>query len=169
MCLRCFLYICYLSCMKRDVIPSKYLILHFPSQVAMFMCVYLICGFKIQSGRERQPHALFVAVYVGEDQSEEPDFTYIPETHQIASSSSSANTLESSLMLLQESLESGAALAQFEVLHLLQDNIYSALVTDFTQMKAISSFQCYCVINFVLIQNIETIFVSTSVKMIYSL
>lgn len=55
------------------------------------------------------------AVYVGEDTADEPDFTYIPETHQIASSSSSANTLESSLLLLQEGLESGAAIAQFEV------------------------------------------------------
>ena len=54
-------------------------------------------------------------VYVGEDAADEPDFTYIPETHQIASSSSSANTLDSSLLLLQEGLESGAAIAQFEV------------------------------------------------------
>ena len=53
-------------------------------------------------------------VYVSEDTTEEPDFTYIPDTHQIASSSS-ANTLQSSLMLLGESLESGAAIAQFEV------------------------------------------------------
>lgn len=47
--------------------------------------------------------------------ADEPDLTYIPETHQIASSSSSANTLESSLLLLQEGLDSGAAIAQFEV------------------------------------------------------
>lgn len=60
-------------------------------------------------------YSLCKTVQIGEDPTDEPDFSYIPETHQIASSSSSANSLESSLMLLQESLESGAAIAQFEV------------------------------------------------------
>lgn len=55
-----------------------------------------------------------VSVYLGEDTVEEPEFMYIPETHQITSSAG-GNVLEDSLMLLQEGLESGAALAQFEV------------------------------------------------------
>eukprot|EP00106_Octopus_bimaculoides_P003360 XP_014770802.1 PREDICTED: tyrosine-protein phosphatase non-receptor type 4-like isoform X3 [Octopus bimaculoides] len=56
-------------------------------------------------------------VYVSEDNAEEPDLMYIPETHQIASTMSGANTLQASMMLLQESLESGAAMAQFEQLY----------------------------------------------------
>ena len=56
----------------------------------------------------------FFSVYVGEDQIEEPAFDYLPETHQITTPGG-ANALEASLLLLQESLESGAALAQFEV------------------------------------------------------
>lgn len=56
-----------------------------------------------------------ITVYVGEEQVEEPDFVYIPESHQITSSATGANALDASLMLLQESLESGAALAQFDV------------------------------------------------------
>jgi len=47
--------------------------------------------------------------------AEEPEFGYIPESHQITTSAGGANALEASLVLLQESLESGAALAQFEV------------------------------------------------------
>ncbi|XP_046328010.1 tyrosine-protein phosphatase non-receptor type 4-like isoform X14 [Haliotis rufescens] len=90
---------------------------HTHEQVVMF----------IKASRETHSGELVLVVrpnvYVGEDQSEEPDFTYIPETHQIASSSSSANTLESSLMLLQESLESGAALAQFEQLYRKKPNM----------------------------------------------
>ena len=45
---------------------------------------------------------------------DEPDLVYDPDTHQI-SSASGANALEVSLKVLEESLESGAALAQFEV------------------------------------------------------
>ncbi|CAE1298319.1 PTPN4 [Acanthosepion pharaonis] len=56
-------------------------------------------------------------VYVSEDSTEEPDLMYIPETHQITSTMSGANTLQASMMLLQESLESGAAMAQFEQLY----------------------------------------------------
>lgn len=63
----------------------------------------------------RNTFKLSLIAHISEDQADEPDFSYTPETHQIASSSSSANTLDSSLMLLQESLESGAAIAQFEV------------------------------------------------------
>ena len=46
---------------------------------------------------------------------DEPDLVYDPDTHQI-SSASGANALEVSLKVLEESLESGAALAQFEVI-----------------------------------------------------
>ncbi|XP_025096185.1 tyrosine-protein phosphatase non-receptor type 4-like isoform X2 [Pomacea canaliculata] len=84
---------------------------HTHEQVVMF----------IKASRETHSGELVLIVrpnvYVGEDTADEPDFTYIPETHQIASSSSSANTLESSLLLLQEGLESGAAIAQFEQLY----------------------------------------------------
>ncbi|GFO25800.1 tyrosine-protein phosphatase non-receptor type 4 [Plakobranchus ocellatus] len=83
---------------------------HTHEQVVMF----------IKASRETHSGELALVVrpnvYVSEEQVEEPDFTYIPDTHQIASSSS-ANTLQSSLMLLQESLESGAAIAQFEQLY----------------------------------------------------
>nr|KAG5708397.1 hypothetical protein BaRGS_034428 [Batillaria attramentaria] len=82
---------------------------HTHEQVVMF----------IKASRETHSGELVLIVrpnvYVGEDTADEPDFTYIPETHQIASSSSNANTLESSLLLLQEGLESGAAIAQFEM------------------------------------------------------
>lgn len=41
---------------------------------------------------------------------------YLPENYQIiAPQGTGTNALEASLMLLQESLDSGAALAQFEV------------------------------------------------------
>ncbi|XP_076460431.1 tyrosine-protein phosphatase non-receptor type 4-like isoform X3 [Babylonia areolata] len=84
---------------------------HTHEQVVMF----------IKASRETHSGELVLIVrpnvYMGEDTGDEPDFTYIPETHQIASSSSSANTLESSLVLLQEGLESGAAIAQFEQLY----------------------------------------------------
>lgn len=56
------------------------------------------------------------SVYVGEEQADQdPDLVYIPDSHQITGSLTGANALENSLMLLQESLESGAALAQFDV------------------------------------------------------
>ena len=61
-----------------------------------------------------------LAVYVGDGIGEEPEFSYVPETHQIASSASDANTLGPSLLLLQEALESGAAIAQFEVVSWLE-------------------------------------------------
>ena len=53
-------------------------------------------------------------MYSGDDNMDEPDLVYDPDTHQI-SSASGANALEVSLKVLEESLESGAALAQFEV------------------------------------------------------
>ncbi|KAL8615564.1 hypothetical protein ACOMHN_016141 [Nucella lapillus] len=85
---------------------------HTHEQVVMF----------IKASRETHSGELVLIarpnVYVGgEDTGEEPDFTYIPETHQIDSSSTSPNTLHSSLLLLGEGLESGAAIAQFEQLY----------------------------------------------------
>ncbi|KAH3719339.1 hypothetical protein DPMN_062171 [Dreissena polymorpha] len=47
----------------------------------------------------------------------EPDLVYVPETCMITAPSSGGNALESSLHLLEETLESGAALAQFEQLY----------------------------------------------------
>ena len=65
----------------------------------------------------RQPYdSVFVLVYIGEDTPEEPDFQYIPDTHHIASTlPPGGNPLDGSMLLLTEGLESGAALAQFEV------------------------------------------------------
>ena len=58
----------------------------------------------------------FLAVYIGEDTPDEPDFQYIPDTHHIASTlPPGGDQLEGSILLLTEGLESGAALAQFEV------------------------------------------------------
>ena len=55
-------------------------------------------------------------MYVGEEQTEEEPFLeYLPEHYQIIAPKTGTNGLEASLMLLQESLDSGAALAQFEV------------------------------------------------------
>ncbi|XP_050418197.1 tyrosine-protein phosphatase non-receptor type 4 isoform X4 [Patella vulgata] len=89
---------------------------HTHEQVVMF----------IKASRETHSGELVLIVrpnvYVGEDASEEPDFSYTPETHTIASSNNS-NTLQSSLLLLQESLESGAALAQFEQLYRKKPNM----------------------------------------------
>ncbi|XP_076468051.1 tyrosine-protein phosphatase non-receptor type 4-like isoform X7 [Babylonia areolata] len=83
---------------------------HTHEQVVMF----------IKASRETHSGELVLIVrpnvYVGEEPSDEPEYTYIPETHQIASTSS-ANSLDASLMLLQEGLESGAAIAQFEQLY----------------------------------------------------
>ena len=56
-----------------------------------------------------------VSVYIGDEPVEEPDFQYIPDTHHISSSVPHGDALAGSLMLLQEGLESGAVLAQFEV------------------------------------------------------
>ncbi|GAB1603054.1 tyrosine-protein phosphatase non-receptor type 4-like isoform X2 [Argonauta hians] len=84
---------------------------HTHEQVVMF----------IKASRETHSGELVLIirpnVYVSEDNTEEPDLMYIPETHQIASTMSGANTLQASMMLLQESLESGAAMAQFEQLY----------------------------------------------------
>ncbi len=59
-------------------------------------------------------------MYSGEDNIEEPDLVYDPDTHQISSSAGGgANALDLSLQLLEESLNSGAALAQFEVITII--------------------------------------------------
>ncbi|CAH1788374.1 unnamed protein product, partial [Owenia fusiformis] len=75
----------------------------------------------IRASRETHSGELVLVVrpnvYVGEDQPEEPEFQYVPETHHISTVGPQGNILSDSLMLLQESLESGAALAQFEQLY----------------------------------------------------
>ena len=56
------------------------------------------------------------AVYIGEDAPDEPDLQYIPDTHHITTTlPPGGDALAASLLLLEESLQSGAALAQFEV------------------------------------------------------
>ncbi|XP_013395604.1 tyrosine-protein phosphatase non-receptor type 4 isoform X4 [Lingula anatina] len=55
-------------------------------------------------------------VYVGDDPVEEPEFQYIPDTHHI-STTTHGDVLAESLLLLQEGIESGAAVAQFEQLY----------------------------------------------------
>ncbi|KAK3108379.1 hypothetical protein FSP39_006663 [Pinctada imbricata] len=83
---------------------------HTHEQVVMF----------IRASRETHSGELVLIVrpnvYVGEDPMEEPAFSYDPESLQITTPGG-ANALEASLLLLQESLESGAALAQFEQLY----------------------------------------------------
>jgi len=59
---------------------------------------------------------LFVAAYMTDDASDgQPEeFTYDPDSYAITNSGG-VNALDNSLRSLEESLESGAALAQFEV------------------------------------------------------
>ncbi|XP_069110904.1 tyrosine-protein phosphatase non-receptor type 4-like isoform X1 [Argopecten irradians] len=82
---------------------------HTHEQVVMF----------IRASRETHSGELVLIVrpnvYVSEDTPEEY-FEYLPENHMITTTAG-ANALEASLLLLQESLESGAALAQFEQLY----------------------------------------------------
>lgn len=90
----------------RDVSQHKH------EQVVMF----------IKASRETHSGELEVVVrpnvYIGEEQGEEPDFQYIPDTQQICNSlPQGSDPLGGSLMLLQDSLDSGAALAQFEQLY----------------------------------------------------
>ncbi|KAK3587914.1 hypothetical protein CHS0354_014428 [Potamilus streckersoni] len=84
---------------------------HTHEQVVMF----------IKASRETHSMELVLVVrpnvYTSEDPAEEPEFNYMPETHQITGSANGATNLELSLALLQESLDSGAALAQFEQLY----------------------------------------------------
>ncbi|XP_056007257.1 tyrosine-protein phosphatase non-receptor type 4-like isoform X3 [Ostrea edulis] len=86
---------------------------HTHEQVVMF----------IRASRETHSGELVLIVrpnvYVGEEgPPEEPNLEYLPENYQIiAPQGTGTNALEASLMLLQESLDSGAALAQFEQLY----------------------------------------------------
>nr|XP_022305449.1 tyrosine-protein phosphatase non-receptor type 4-like isoform X9 [Crassostrea virginica] len=85
---------------------------HTHEQVVMF----------IRASRETHSGELVLIVrpnvYVGEEQAEEEPFLeYLPEHYQIIAPKTGTNGLEASLMLLQESLDSGAALAQFEQLY----------------------------------------------------
>lgn len=67
-------------------------------------------------------------MYVGEEAQEEPNLEYLPDNYQIiAPQGTGTNALEASLMLLQESLDSGAALAQFEVVSPAPLVLYIAL------------------------------------------
>ncbi|XP_033762686.1 tyrosine-protein phosphatase non-receptor type 4-like isoform X2 [Pecten maximus] len=83
---------------------------HTHEQVVMF----------IRASRETHSGELVLIVrpnvYVSEDTPEEHYFEYLPESHVITTTAG-ANALEASLVLLQESLEGGAALAQFEQLY----------------------------------------------------
>ncbi|XP_074659183.1 tyrosine-protein phosphatase non-receptor type 4-like isoform X2 [Tubulanus polymorphus] len=84
---------------------------HTHEQVVMF----------IRASRENHSGELELIVrpnvYYGEDPSEEPDFQYIPDTHHISSTVPQGDMLSGSLMLLQEALENGAALGQFDQLY----------------------------------------------------
>ncbi|XP_061186056.1 tyrosine-protein phosphatase non-receptor type 4-like isoform X1 [Saccostrea echinata] len=86
---------------------------HTHEQVVMF----------IRASRETHSGELVLIVrpnvYVGEEAQEEPNLEYLPENYQIIApgAGTGTNALEASLMLLQESLDSGAALAQFEQLY----------------------------------------------------
>ena len=57
------------------------------------------------------------SVYIGDETADnEPDFQYTPDTYHISTTlPPGGDPLSGSLTLLQEGLESGAALAQFEV------------------------------------------------------
>jgi tyrosine-protein phosphatase non-receptor type 4 len=55
-------------------------------------------------------------VYLGEE-VEEPEFQYVPETPHISPLVPGTQALAQSMLLLEESLESGAVLGQFEQLY----------------------------------------------------
>ncbi|KAK2151211.1 hypothetical protein LSH36_372g03009 [Paralvinella palmiformis] len=86
---------------------------HTHEQVVMF----------IKASRETHSGELVLivrpnAVYIGEDTPDEPDFQYIPDTHHITTTlPPGGDPLAASLLLLEESLQSGAALAQFEQMY----------------------------------------------------
>ncbi|XP_070565918.1 tyrosine-protein phosphatase non-receptor type 4-like isoform X4 [Ptychodera flava] len=73
----------------------------------------------IRSKRETKTGDLVLTVrpnvYVG-DEEEEPAFQYIPDTPTIANRVPESDILRESILLLKESLESGAGLAQFDQL-----------------------------------------------------
>ncbi|XP_040569393.2 LOW QUALITY PROTEIN: tyrosine-protein phosphatase non-receptor type 4-like [Lepeophtheirus salmonis] len=61
-------------------------------------------------------------VYIGED-VEEPEFQYVPETPRIVSAPPGTQALSQSMLLLEESLESGAINGQFEQLYRRNPNL----------------------------------------------
>lgn len=74
----------------------------------------------IRASRDRHPAELLLTVrpnvYVGED-IEEPDFQYIPDVPHVSSKVPRSDVLAESMLLLNEGLESGAVIAQFEQLY----------------------------------------------------
>ena len=63
------------------------------------------------------PLRVLCSVYIGDETADqEPDFQYTPDTYHISTTlPPGGDPLGGSLSLLQEGLDSGAALAQFEV------------------------------------------------------
>lgn len=56
-------------------------------------------------------------VYIGDDLPSEPEFQYVPDAHQVSALLPPGHDpLAGSMLVLRESVESGAALAQFEQL-----------------------------------------------------
>ena len=66
--------------------------------------------------------AYFQNVYLGEE-VEEPEFQYVPETPHISPLVPGTQALAQSMLLLEESIESGAVLGQFEQLYRRNSNL----------------------------------------------
>ena len=64
----------------------------------------------------------FQNVYLGEE-VEEPEFQYVPETPHISPMVPGTQALAQSMLLLEESLDSGAILGQFEQLYRRNTNL----------------------------------------------
>ena len=64
----------------------------------------------------------FQNVYLGEE-VEEPEFQYVPETPHISPMGPGPQALAQSMLLLEESLDSGAILGQFEQLYRRNTNL----------------------------------------------
>ena len=62
-------------------------------------------------------HTLFQNVYMATEDVEEPEFQYVPDTPHISPLVPGTQALSQSMLLLEESLESGAITGQFEQLH----------------------------------------------------
>ena len=73
----------------------------------LVLCIYFQCTVTVY----------VLSVYIGDDTADtEPEFQYIPDTHHISTTlPPGGDALDASLLLLSEGLESGAALAQFDV------------------------------------------------------
>ena len=61
---------------------------------------------------------------MGEEVEEEPAFQYIPESPRVPNGGMESDPLVESIMLLQEGLEVGTALAQFEVQIIMLTNTF---------------------------------------------